>query len=529
MMAKKDKAVVVDAPVRKRLSMLDRIQAARRVSVPFVGITTADQNATEEAICARQDAAKHPLVRWDAADGLRGINDVGKSAVDAALRSSGSTQPNTVTFIDAMLVAKFLPKLTVLFVHNAHRQLQSVEPNMSAASVQGLLNLRDTFKRDFRMAVLMGPELSLPTEIAPNTMVLDHPLPDAAELRTLITDLLKEAPDLPKVDEPTLSRAVDAVSGLSTFLAEQVAAVSLSDEIGLDVDEMWERTRTVIDETPGLSVYRGTETFEDLRGLTAVKARLRQHVTAKTPVGVVVWVDEGADVFQNVDNDTSGNKTDQQRALLMEMQQNNWRGNIFVGVPGAAKSALAGAFGNEAKVPTIQVDFGAMESKWQGESEAQLRHAMRVIKAIGRGNAFFVLTCNSLRGIRPQFQRRFKRGIFFFDLPTKDERDAIWALYLAKFGFAPTEKRPNDEGWTGAEIRECVESAWDLGTSLLEAARYIIPVSRSRGQEIEAMRKEANGRFIDASKGGEYRYAAEPMAEPLRGLAVSGLDKKVMN
>ena len=221
-----------------------------------------------------------------------------------------------------------------------------------------------------------------------------------------------------------------------------------------------------------------------------------------------------------MENDTSGNKTDQQRELLIEMENNNWRGIVGVGVPGSGKSAIAKAFGNEAKVPTIAIDFGAMESKWVGESGAQLRQAIKVIKAVGRGNAFFVLTANSLKGIRPQFQARFRRGIFFFDLPTANEREAIWQLYEKKYNLKK-QPRPNDDGWVGREIHECCQSAWDLSTTLIEAAKYIVPVSRSRASEIETMRKEAHGRFLDASHEGEYTYDEKPMAKQVRAVSLS--------
>lgn len=513
-----------EAPRSSAATLLDRIAAARRVSVPLIGVRTADQNATQAAICKRQDEARHPLVRYDAVLGLTGINEAGTDAVTKAAQDASVSLASTAAFVEAMVVAKFLPKLTVLFVHNAHRQLQSVEPAATASAVQALANLRDEFKKNFRMVVLLAPMFSLPPEIEPDIVLLHEALPTPPELRAMLVELVKTA-GLAALDEQVLTKAVDALSGLSHFLAEQVAAMSLT-ENGIDVDELWERKRSVIEQTPGLSVYRGSQSFEDLRGLESVKARLSQHVDARTPVGVVVWIDEGADVFQNVDNDASGNKTDQQRALLVEMQKNNWRGVILVGVPGSGKSALASAFGREAGVPTIEVDFGAMESKWQGESEAQLRHSMEVIKAVGQGNAFFVLTANSLRGIRPQFQRRFKRGIFYMDLPTKEERAAIWSLYRERYEIPAGEQQPDDEGWTGAEIRECCESAWDTGTTLMQAAKYIVPVSRSRGREIEEMRRDAHGRFIDASKGGEYRYTKAPMETALRAIDMTQVETK---
>ena len=512
-------------------SMLDQFIAARRVSVPFLAIRTADQQATQAILIETQKTKlqqgneEYPSVQWDAARGLTGANRAGEKA----LADNGIKADATLAFVEAMIAAAKLPKLTILFVHNANRQLQSLEPAMTAASVQALSNLRDDYKRNFRMVVLLACALVLPEELKNDVVVLDHALPGPEELAEIVRDLHK-AGELPKPSDETVTRAVDAVSGLSTFLAEQRTAMSLT-EAGLDIPALWEGKRVSIEQTPGLSVHRGTMRFDDLRGLESVKTRLRSHLAARTPVGTVVWIDEGSDAFANVDTDTSGNKTDQQRTLLMEMEKNGWRGAIFIGVPGAAKSALASSFGNEAGVPTISIDFGAMESKWQGESEAQLRHAVQVIKAVGRGNAFFILTANSLRGIRPQLQRRFKRGIFFFDLPTAEQRADIWALYLKKFGFDAKTPRPDDDGWTGAEIKECVESAWDTNTTIADASRFIIPVARSRGPEIEAMRREAHGRFLDANNFGQYQYKSKTMERQLRGIAVAvtPADKKAMN
>lgn len=500
-------------------SLLELFGSARRVGVPLVTVATADQNSTVYALQSQHD--KYPIVQWDAARGMTPVNEAGRTALSVA-----QIDPKkTYGFAPAMDAAEKLPQAAIVFVRNAHRFLHSTEPLAVAANVQAVSNLRDTFKSNFRTLVMLGPSVPMPTELAHDVVSLEHPLPTPEELRVVIEQVCDSVDNFPKQPGAVIDKAVEAVRGLSEFEAEQDTAMSLRDD-GLDVHAMWERKNVTIDQTPGLSVYRGTETFKDLRGLDAVTERLLDHVHARTPVGVVVWIDEGADVFANVEHDTSGNKTDQQRALLVEMESNNWRGVIGVGVPGSGKSAIARAFGNEAGVPTISVDFGDMESKWQGESEQHLRQAIQVIKAVGGGHAFFVLTCNSLAGIRPQFMRRFKRGVFFFDLPTKVEREAIWKVYRAKYEIDPKDRQPDDDGWTGAEIRECCESAWDTGKTLAQAARFIVPVSRSRGKEIEEMRREAHGRFLSASRHGVYEHSAEPMAKPLRSIALPGARTK---
>jgi hypothetical protein len=40
---------------------------------------------------------------------------------------------------------------------------------------------------------------------------------------------------------------------------------------GLDLEQLWERKRQVIEQVPGLSVWRGGETFDDIGGCENIK------------------------------------------------------------------------------------------------------------------------------------------------------------------------------------------------------------------------------------------------------------------
>ena len=58
-----------------------------------------------------------------------------------------------------------------------------------------------------------------------------------------------------------------------------------------------------------------------------------------------------------------------------------------------------------------------------------------------------------------------------------------------------------------AEIKACCDIAWRTEQSLLDAAKFIVPVSKSAGDQIQALRQMASGRFISASKDGIYEHA----------------------
>lgn len=168
--------------------------------------------------------------------------------------------------------------------------------------------------------------------------------------------------------------------------------------------------------------------------------------------------------------------------------------------PGAAKSAVAKAAGATAGIPTVAFDLSAMQSSLVGGSGERLRAALQVVDAISQGRSLWIGTCNSITSMPPELRRRFTLGTFFFDLPS------IWEIYLAKWNLSG--ERPDDDGWTGAEIKECCRKAWRLKLTLRESAEYIVPVSRSAADQIEALRRQASGRFLSAAHSGV--FAPEP-------------------
>jgi SpoVK/Ycf46/Vps4 family AAA+-type ATPase len=73
---------------------------------------------------------------------------------------------------------------------------------------------------------------------------------------------------------------------------------------------------------------------------------------------------------------------------------------------------------------------------------------------------FFIGTCNDISKLPPEFARAERvDGVFFIDLPTKEQRELIWQIYLDQFGLDATQRRPEDDGWTGAEVKSCCRLA----------------------------------------------------------------------
>lgn len=477
------------------MNWLDHLKAARRVSVPIVAINTPDPAATIQAVSTaiNGESAK---VEWDVVRGLTGLNELGAAAVAQVCGEFDETKSNpTMAFVKAAE----LPRDSVLFVHLASRWIQ--EPPV----IQALWNLRDRFKRNRRTCVLLSRQLSVPLELQDDVIVIDEPLPDEQQLTGIVEQQHKNAGLEIDGASGQAESAVRAIRGLSAFSAEQVTAMCLR-KSGLDLDSLWERKRQAIEQTPGLKVYRDGGTFAGIGGCRVVKEFLTRIMHGATAPNAIVFIDEIEKAMAGR-GDTSGVSQDQLGAILSYMQDHACAGMIFVGPPGAAKSAVAKAAGQETGVPTIQLDLGAAKGSLVGQSEQQLRAALKVITAVSNGQSLWIATCNSIGELPPELRRRFTLGTFFFDLPTPAERSDIWSLYRQGFSLSLAQKegRVPDDGWTGAEIKQCCDIAYRLGCSLRDAAEFVVPVSRSAADAIKRLRDQADGRFLSASHPGVYR------------------------
>ncbi|HEX5433519.1 MAG TPA: AAA family ATPase [Candidatus Angelobacter sp.] len=510
-------------------TLAQQFRAARRVSTPLICVRTPDPAATIATLCTcvAEDA---PRLQWDIGRGLRAINAPGSDMPsDASTQAIASitSDPDELQAIDpsALLArAENLPKSTLLFFLNPQLFLDS------PAVIQGIWNLRDTFKSNRRTLVMLCPSMTLPPELSQDVFVLDEPLPTPEELGAIITEAYTAAAakydKLPPLADATRAKAVDATCGLAAFPAEQVIAMSLG-PTGIDLNGLWERKRTTIEQTPGLSVWRGGETFDDLEGLANVKKFLGSMLTGKQPPRAIVWLDEiekGMAGATASTQETSGTAQEMLGTLLGWMQDHRARGMLSVGVAGGGKSAVAKAAGNTANISTIKFDISAMKGSYIGESGRNLRQALEVVRAISQGQTFFIATCNKIADLPPELRRRFKSGTFFFDLPTAEERAAIWPIYLKKYELSPRkDDMPNDTDWTGAEIEQCCELSFLLDCTPKEAAAYIVPVSKSASQQIEKLRIEATGRYISASRPGFYQYVkAREAAASGREISLEG-------
>jgi hypothetical protein len=479
-------------------TLLTTFTAARLAGTPLIAITTQEPASLMLRLQASDTAPMPtPFLSWDLMRGLVPLNRAAELACRDCLQDvelALLTNPP-----EALGLALRLPPESVVFVLQAHRYLAN------EAVSQALWNLRDPYMSNGRTVVLLGPDFTFPAELSQDLLVLDDPLPDTAQLQGIISDTYT-AGELPAPTSESLPGAVQALRGLSSFAAEQVCAMSLT-RGGIDVNALWARKRALIDATPGLTVERGRETFRDIGGQEAIKGFATAVMQGRQPPTVIVRVEELDKVMGGARTDTSGVSQDAHKTLLNAMEDEDYTGLIAVGPPGSGKSLFSKALGNTYNVLSISLDLGALKGGLVGQSEQAVRTAIRVINNIaGRGGALWVATCNQLDVLPPELQRRFRLGVWFWDLPSEEERRQIWALCETRYELPNNpELRPDDTSYTGSDIRNVCEIAWRLNCSLVEATRYVVPVAVIDTAGIENLRRIANGRFLSANTPGVYR------------------------
>jgi hypothetical protein len=476
------------------------------VHATFTGlwIQTSEPDEAEREIVQHARQQGWAIAVWDVAGGLR---------VPA---STGTFHPEASPG-DPLAVLRALPALaqrdgtTLLLLHNFNKFLSN--PEVSQTTFAQLV----AGKQQRTFLVVLAPVVQVPVELEKLFVVVEHALPDRGQLERIARELTADHPeDLPQSED--LVRVLDAAAGLTRYEAEGAFALSLTRHNALRPESVWELKAQALKKSNLLTLHRGSERFDGLGGLANLKDFCR-------------------------------------RALRPDRQVRP-RGILLLGVPGVGKSQFCKALGNEVGRPTLLLDVGALYGSLVGQTEQNVRQALRVADAMspcvlycdevekalsGLGSAgdsgvatrlfgtlltylsdrtsdvFVVGTCNDISKLPPEFSRAERwDGVFFLDLPTAAEKDSIWAMYRTQYGIPEGQARPDDTSWTGAEVKSCCRLAALLDVPLTQAAHHVVPVAVTAAEQVERLRVWAGGRCLSASAPGVYRRDGEPPPRPGR-------------
>jgi hypothetical protein len=437
------------------------------------------------------------LAVWDIEQGLR-ITGHEAASPDAL------GGPDPLAAIRALGALSAEDGSALLVLVNFHRFLSSAE------IVQALAHQITQGKQNRTFIVVLSPIVQIPVELEKQFIVLEHDLPTGEQLEEIARGIATQEHELPA--DGQLKAVLEATAGLTRYEAEGAFSLSLVRHGQITAEVVWELKSQTLKKSGLLSLHRGTERFGGLGGLDALKAFCLKAL-----------------------------RQDERRSASCRP-----RGVLLLGVPGTGKSQFSKALGNETNRPTLTLDIGSLMGSLVGQTEQQTRQALRIADAMApcilfvdeiekslsgaassgqsdsgvsarlfgslltwlndhTSDVFFVATCNDISRLPPEFSRaeRFD-GIFFLDLPSRQQKDQIWQLYLTQFGITAEQRRPQDTEWTGAEIKACCRLAALLDVPLLEASQNVVPVAITAGESVERLRNWAAGRCLSADRPGVY-------------------------
>ncbi len=413
-----------------------------------------------------------------------------------------------------------------------------------------LRDLAAKLKARSQTLIITAPTLRLPMELEKEVTVVEFPLPTAEEI-TEVVDLALQAASQNaalehELDPVRRKEIVASCQGLTLDEVEAVLARSLVERKKLDVEIILEQKKQIVKKSGVLEYYPATESFTNVGGMEHLKEWLQKR---------------------------SRSLSDEARAFGLPAP----KGVLLLGVQGCGKSLIAKAIASHWKLPMLRMDVGRIFGSLVGQSEENIRKAIRVAESIapcvlwadelekgfsgsqssgisdGGTTArvfatfltwlqektqpvFFIATANDVTQLPPELLRKGRFDeVFFIDLPDSKEREEIFAIHLKKRKRDPSTFNLADlaeltKGFSGAEIEQAVIGgmflAFDRGhdlqqEDLVHEIRAVVPLSVMMREEIDELRQWARLRARPASRDDESPSSAPVPAKPSPPTAAS--------
>jgi AAA+ superfamily predicted ATPase len=377
--------------------------------------------------------------------------------------------------------------------------------------------------------VLSGAGLELPESLRPLVARMPLPAPSPGELRSLINRIARDVGRQRRVHidltPPEEERLLQALRGLTLLEAEKVLTRAMVEDGRLTVDDMAHvlaAKKQIVERDGVLEYYPAEDSLAEVADMAGLKdwLRKRRHIL-----------------------------TDPERAAAFGLSFP--RGMLLIGVPGCGKSLCARTVASEWELPLLRMDTGSLYNKFVGETESNLRRAMRAAEAVApcvlfidelekafaaggtedgglsmrvlgtfltwlqdrQADVFVVATANDVSKLPPEFLRKGRFDeTFFVDLPDTETRAEILGIHLRKrrqdpAAFAVGAIAGATHGFSGAELEQVVVAALYTAFSdraalttqhLLTEATGTRPLAAMMAEKIEALRAWARDRTVPA-------------------------------
>ena len=367
------------------------------------------------------------------------------------------------------------------FDHETFLILKDIHGELDNPKIIALLKKiaeNNLYNDDYSATVFIISEITvIPRELENYITVFDIPLPTTQEIHSLIREFISTLAI--SVEEDTINDIALSFKGLNEFQIKQILNLAYQDGGCIDKDDkllILKEKEQFIKKSGMLEIVSFTETIDDIGGLENLKE----------------WLGRKAKVFANLD-----------KAIKFGVDVP--KGIMIIGMPGCGKSLTAKATASLFEIPLVRLDVGRLLGKYVGESEENMRKALRLSEAIspcvlwideiekafagdGGGNdvttrlfgqfltwmqekentVFIVATANDISRMPPEFLRKGRFDeLFFVDLPNGEERRKILEIHLKKRkkwnkGIDSIALIKETEGFNGADLEAVVKDTIEM-------------------------------------------------------------------
>jgi hypothetical protein len=391
--------------------------------------------------------------------------------------------------------------------------------------VRTIKDIAQEYDKCARTLVLISHEVKLPQELEHLAARFTLRMPDKKERHAIVMRMAREWAQgngaMPRVDVAVVEKLVDNLAGLALHDVVRLTRQAIFNDGALteaDIQPLLAAKYQLLNRGGTLSFESDTARFAEVGGLKNLRR----------------WILQRKAAF-----DGSAPELDAPKGVLL------------LGVQGCGKSLAARAAAGVLGVPLVRLDFGALYSKWHGESEKNLRESLDSAEALApcvlwldeiekalsssadgdggtsrrvlgafltwlaeqRARVFIVATANDISALPPELVRKGRFDeIFFVDLPSPAARLEILGIHCKKRAVVLPEDdmkalAARSEGFSGAEIEQAVVSALyaahanhQVADARLIAAELAAtkPLSVVMGEKIAELRDWAAERTVPA-------------------------------
>ena len=439
-------------------------------------------------------------------------------AVDFETKVKEERITDLYSFLD-ILYSEGIKRNIFLLIKNVEEEMKDAR---NIAYIKKIAETRHS-NSDYNFTIIIVTETeTVPKELEKFTSILDIPNMSKDEIEKYILNFSKD--NNIKVDEKDIGEVAISLKGLTKLEIDHVLNMIIESKNNISIsgrEIIIKEKGQIIKKSSILEIIDFKEKIEDIGGLEGLKE----------------WLKSKAQVFRRLDE-------------AKKFGVDTPKGVLLVGMPGCGKSLAAKASARLFNVPLLRLDIGRLLGKYVGESEHNMRVALKTAESISpcilwideiekafaginqdggasditkrlfgqfltwlqekENTVFVVATANDITAFPPEFLRKGRFDeVFFIDFPNEEERERIFEIHLEKRGKLTDDIDINKlakqtEGYCGADIEEVVknaiESIFILETEneeekeittqdLLESAKNIDSLTNILADKIEILKK----------------------------------------